>query len=964
MKKSKLKKLLILVLICILSLFVLSACAYDVQIFKDVDFKTSAFKHITNGGQDGEKPYAINAITGATLTVEGPGLKSSVPLSTKELENKNEGLVRGIYKDKSGKFAYEGMDVYFLLNNMKDGDNGINLTDDAYTVIFKNANRETIASLTLEEIKKAHEDRQPVIIAYGVGSEDLKTVSPFVFSGANEGEHTAGYVDSLKNEDGCLKLVYNTTKYGENKDYKRFSNCAYIYVEKKEVPGFKHESEPYNSSTNSDYVISIGGKTIGYQLDFTVKELEALVEYNKDGSIKEGLGYKDYYSLSNKTYWCVNEYEGLDLYKLLQYVGMPSAEELGEDAEDTMVTFYASDGYTSAEKFSVENLANYDNFGYYKKNSADFDDGSYISTNADLVKTGYPVMLAYGVNGYPYTISNSDDGFVSGISNNGGPMRIIFGKTEYGHANGSNQIQYLSDIAVGPKYIYTAHGYTNKEEYEEYADRELKVLVNNVDGSALSDTVYTVKDIEGILYDEDATTAQIKAAKVKGVYGDAIYEGVNLEYVLSELIGVPGTNGTVTFSNGKDKITLEITELFGNNGLLAFAKNGSPMVPNKNSKGYVDKIKLNPIVESNKAEYVVDNVGGPLKLIVPGKELKVMENVTSITVNIEPDQYAHLSGDALKLASKSVKIYGEGVNAAKTISVSEIEGMQKMAKTVDFGNERYRGVPIYDLLVNVGLRYNASEVIIYSADGTKSTYKLSDLKAKGEEAAPLLAFGSGNVKDVIKVGKPLSETEGPLKFVSSKGQVKSVEKIEITAMELASWDHSSDVYSEFGDFEFELVVKNDKYEVKKVYKLSELEAMTDLIERTNYSVLDLGTCEGINIWGLIKSVAGNVPGVLDPVSVTGFATDNYSKDFLSIFSMDALEKGIVDATGNRKPIILCYAINGYPLVDTSDHEGYSGLVNNADGPVRFITETNQGASIKYAKKIVVTIKGSDEINLK
>ena len=125
----------------------------------------------------------------------------------------------------------------------------------------------------------------------------------------------------------------------------------------------------------------------------------ALVNYNKDGTIKEGgLGYKDSYSLANNTYWYVNEYEGLDLYKLLRYVGMPSAESYEDDADDTFVTFYASDGYTSAEKFSLAKLADPNNFGYYKKNSADLNDGTYESTNADLVKTGYPVMLAYGVN--------------------------------------------------------------------------------------------------------------------------------------------------------------------------------------------------------------------------------------------------------------------------------------------------------------------------------------------------------------------------------------------------------------------------------------------------------------------------------------------------------------------------------------------------------------------------------------
>lgn len=111
-------------------------------------------------------------------------------MSTKELENTNDGLVRGLYKDKTGKRVYEGMDVYYLLTKMSEGDKGIILTDKAYKVVFKDCNRETIAELTVKDIEKAHKDKQPVIIAYGTADEKQEAVVPFVFSGANEGEHT------------------------------------------------------------------------------------------------------------------------------------------------------------------------------------------------------------------------------------------------------------------------------------------------------------------------------------------------------------------------------------------------------------------------------------------------------------------------------------------------------------------------------------------------------------------------------------------------------------------------------------------------------------------------------------------------------------------------------------------------------------------------------------------------------
>ncbi len=1020
MKKTRVLKVLALVLIAIVGLFGLTACSYDVELISDVDFETSIFKHITNGGNpDEESPYNISAITGATLTVEGPAVETSVPLSTKELENKNEGLARGIYKDKAGKRIYEGMDVYYLLNSMSEGESGIVLTDKAYKVVFKDCNRETIAELTIDEITQAHKDKQPVLIAYGVGEVDGSATAPFVFDGANEGEHTLGYVESLDNEDGCLRLVYNTTKYGKNKSYKTFSNVAYVYVCEESEPGFKHSDESgdaYSDPELQNYIISVRGKTLGYELDFTVEQLEALVQYDKNGDIVEdGLGYSDFYSLANNTYWYVNEYEGLDLYKFLCYVGMPTVDELGDKAEDTMITFTASDGYTSAEQFDVATLADPNNFGYYKKNSADMDDGTYKSTPADLVDTGYPVLLAYGVNQYPYTIDNEDDGFLTGLSNNGGPMRVIFGKKEYAHANGSNQIQYLSDIVVGTSVLYNTHAYTFTDEHKEYATSTLDVVVNDVDGTELISQEMKVRDIEDILYGDDATGNVIEAAKVKSVYETKtkdgyesnIYEGVNLEYFLTQIVGIPGTNGTVTFSNGKDKIEMDLNDLFkggynvekglgDQSAIIAFAKNGSPLVPNEKSEGYVDSIDLNPVSKSDAATYKVDNAGGPLAILIPSSDkensnAQSVFNVTSITVDVEPDKYAHLEGEYAKLAERSIKFYGEGLEKEQSFTVAEIEGMQKLAQTLDFSmlnakgkssEERYRGVALYDLMLEVGVKYNASEVILYASDGTKQTYSLGDIRANDyvnyadktndEALVPLLAFGQSTPDKELSDGTPLTaKTGGPLKFIMPQADAKTanaalcmkdVVAVEVTAIEMESWGHScSDIYSDFLSYEFDFVIKNDTNEWKHTFTLEELEALTNCVERTEYSVLEIGTCEGINLWKLVQHVAGDVPGINNPISVTGYADDGYSKDFLSIFYMEGLENGVLDAAGVRKPIIIAYAIEGYPIVDTEDHEGYTGMAGNCDGPLRFICETNQGASIKYAQKIVVTIEGSGPI---
>ena len=103
------KKLFALILAAML---LLSACTPAAQQTGEtialgdagvIDFVTSRFKHITNGGvtEDENLPYNIDAITGATMTVEGPAIVTSIPLSVRELENRSEGFFRGIYTDSN-----------------------------------------------------------------------------------------------------------------------------------------------------------------------------------------------------------------------------------------------------------------------------------------------------------------------------------------------------------------------------------------------------------------------------------------------------------------------------------------------------------------------------------------------------------------------------------------------------------------------------------------------------------------------------------------------------------------------------------------------------------------------------------------------------------------------------------------------------------------------------------------------
>lgn len=1002
----------------------------ETPVFSDIDFASSPYKHINNGGVTEMEtlPYNIDAITGATVTVEGPAVVTSIPLSMRELENRNDGLYRGLYSDSNGSFIYEGLDLYYLLGGMVDGDNGVILTEKAYTIQLKNSNRATIASFTLDEVAKAHDDDRPMLLAYGIGNADGQTVAPFVFDAANPDERSEGYIEELENDDGCLKLVYDLGSYGDNPEYTKFSNVAYIYVCEETEPGFKHTPESiqaYGASRYTDYIIAFRGSALGYELDFTVKQLENLVSYGENGEIIDGgVGYSDHYSLANTTYWYVNEYEGLDLYKLLLYLGMDDAETMGlAEARTTLISFIADDGVQARESFSVDTLSYPDAFGFYNKNAADLGDGSYIPSNADLADTGYPVLLAYGVNRYPYTITKADDGYLSGLSNSGGPMRVVFGKTQYNHANGSNQVQYLRNVIAGEDALYNTHKYTDVPEHNALAENELAILVNGEDGQALLEKTMTVGEIEDLIYGDGVEGSVKKAAQVKDLFqaeSDAgyvtdIYEGVSLECFLMEVLSLPGSNGTVTFSNGVDELTVNLDLLFrtGYNTeldrdrlspLIAFAKNGSPMVGGDGDPGYVDKIALNPSLESEPAFYSVKNDGGPLAIIIPSADPNDCDavsvlNVTSITVDLVPDSYAHINAPYSGYLENSVRFYGDGLEQDAALTVGEIEGRQTKAKTLDFNildakgelsEERYRGLAIYDLLTEIGIKSNAGDVIVTASDGTSVTFSLSSIKKQtyvnysSPEKEPLfamLAYGAGVAAGDSMTGLPLVTADsddgydpafnnggGPIKLVmpqdaeeSANAQLclKDVVSIEVTANEINTWGHSmSGIYSEFLDYEFTFTVKNDENEWSHVFTVAEIEEMADLIVRESYSVLDIGECEGINIWKFIRRYASGIPGIDDPISITVYAEDGYKNDLLSVFYKEGFQLGVADEAGNRKPLIIAYAVNGLPLVDSESHEGYTGIAGNTAGPLRVVAETNQGASVKYVNKLVVTVPGS------
>lgn len=960
-----------------------------------IDYSKSPYKHITNGGLSGDTPYNVDAITGATLTFEGPGLEASIPLSIREMENQDAGIFRGDYTDiRDGKettLKYEGIRLDYLLRNMTSGETGIKLTDSAYKVLIKNRVRQTIAEFTLEQIEQAEASGKPIIVAYGTSNQDGSNARPFVYDGE------AGGDASLGNEDGCIKLVYDKSAFNQdpNPDYTKFGNMAYIYVAEKETPGYKHDKAPYNTPENSEYIITITGDKLGREVNYTVKQLEDMVKYENGKPAADGMGHRAEYSLSNSTYWYVNEYEGVKLWDLLKKAGIPADMAVGIDSE-TIVEFSATDGYKDFDKFTLAQISNPELFGYYEKNAADLNDGKYISKRSeDLRSTGYPVLVAYGVNGYPYVIKNTLEGYKSGLGNDGGPLRIISGKIEYHHANGSRQAKLLDKIIVGKDVNYSTHSGNPDDIYKALASEKLNVTVIGMDGSTLKNETFTVADIENMIYGADVKNTEKVKAKVKkffdvkkgdNTYSD-LYEGVDLAYFLKEKVEIPGNKGTVTFTGDDSKLTVSLDEVFAvdNKSALAFAKNGAPMVADKNAEGYVSSY-----TDGTSEKVNVKNDGGPLMIVMPFG--KTLSNVDSITINLQPDKYAHIETPYKDLADSTLVVEGPGtkLSTPKTFKVSDIEGKQNIVVTGDYNIKktaseqqvRYRGIDLYSFLrsEDVGLQSNASEVIFTAADGKTLTFSLSDvMKAdyinnatNTADLKMILAYGSSSVDNSnIDDGKPLvvdkdstgydplyNNSGGPLYLVvgqkspediNSQSTLKNVAKITVNASATTSWKHDmSPTYSQYLDT-YTLELEGTALEKPIKFTLRELEAMDDIILRDSYTYIGEHQHEGLDLWKLISQKAGLKPGT-ELTSVKVVASDGFSRDVLSVFGKEALEKGIADGL-DRKIIMLAYAGDGNPLVTDTSSDGYTS--GNEGGPIRMITHLNQGACLKNVVKIIV-----------
>ena len=984
--------------------------------------ETSQYKHISHTGA----PYNIDAITGATLTVEGPGVTATVPVTVDQLERSADNDIhRGNYTDQRGASRYEGVRLLSILDGAVH-QNVVRL-DDEVNIVFRNRWRHEIGRLSYAEIKNADSGASPIILAYGIADVGETWISPFVYDGG------AGHNPQRGNGDGPLRLVYDqstvwTGALSSMPASGVFSSVAYLYIEEGvPPPGFKHiaAGAPYDVPVNTEHIITLTGSALGREINFTTRDLQNMIVYGDNGRpVPGGVGYRDTYSLSNTTYWHVSEYEGVNLWELLVRSGVDRSKAADEN---TLVSFSSWDNYMISAQFSFAQLADPDRFMFYEKSPLDIGidrpsktqlsnteyhptnqgDDWTLDANGYPVKKGYPVLLAYGLNGYPYVRDPALDGYKSGLGNHGGPMRVIYGKTDglnranpdaqenyaYFFNNGSEQLQKVQEIYVGDALRYSTHKDNPLAVYQQMksAPAALTVEIITEAGGAPQVRTFTLEQLQNIVYGVDKRTRDGDGRQEKGYYfsrtaGDShiqeLFEGVNLEYLLFEEIGMPGRLGTVELYNDENMLraTYDLSEI-GNKGsstgsglrnhlgmVIAYAKNGYPMVRDGNASsppesGYVH----NDLVTGNG----IRNNGGPLVFFrgqtdaefLAGTDMRnfMVERLNRIVINLVPDEYAHVGQEHEQYAAQTINFTG-AVAREGAITVGTLETLQRYIVTDLYAAgdavRTYRGLDLLRLLsdISIGASSLMHEVTVKNASGGSVTITREQLTAAAASGKPIiLAYGAATPPANSDAAPLRTADGGPMRLVvDGAAGLAAVTEVEVGAASLDRWTHSFGDYAQYADVKLEISGQNLVH--NRTYTVAELQAMDALYVADTYRVggHPAQWFQGVDLYKLLATDIGFVNGLeSSPISVT--ADDGFGTSFTA----GDLMYGV-----NGKPLLLGFgrgmtATDGLPLVPQDSSPGFDNIYGNSGGPIRLVIHDNSGLSIQRLIKVVVGPAGGN-----
>jgi len=724
-----------------------------------------------------------------------------------------------------------------------------------------------------------------------------------------------------------------------------------------------------------DYVfdtVEFSGSALFGTSILSVGELERLAT---DDSLE--LGYKGTYSLlTSGAVFGKSTFSGVKLYDLLVYLGLDTSAP-----SSTPVRIYAADGYcVTLTVAKVEEAARYN---------------CYVAKGDQTVEqAAVPVLLSFAADLMPLVgptgddpmsrIFSVDEGYDPSADNCGGPVRLTIGQTSADDFNARFNAKWVTRVVVGDATTATHVG--------DYASLGASALTVHVYDSADADVplktvTLTVGDIERL---PAGTTKQ-------GYYEDgtvAFYRGVDLWQCLGPVLDLPAYRGTVTFgSRSSDPVTVDLAYLRNMSGdystytvtkratlldgspamlaitdahpLLAFAKNGYPLVRDGGDAGYL---------ATGVAGAVVDNAGGPLAVLLPADGDRLPDpicarDVTDIMVAVDIPTDLH-SGEVYGcLAARVIAFAGDGLDNGRTLTVAELEKEFQLMVAGDYGpmpaicvspepgtdaslvpSGTYNGIELLGLLrsPSLGLVVDAGAVCVTGSTGESVSFSVDDLERA--DVPVLLAFSHNGRPLVEGSASPGYDAEadnsgGPIMLVSEGRCVPDVVSVSV-GRKPGLWTHVPLPYSAY--LQRALTVSGSQATGTVILSLAQLEARPHV--RDSFAASKgRDAYQGVVLRELVTDHLAT--GVLRPSRITVYGADGYRVDL----DVDAVYDGI-DSTyqpGEHRDVILAYAKNGYPLVTSSSSEGYVASAYNDDGPLRLIIENSISSWAKDVRAVVL-----------
>ncbi len=670
---------------------------------------------------------------------------------------------------------------------------------------------------------------------------------------------------------------------------------------------------------------------------YTVKNIEEL--YSDDS-----FGCDITYSITgSEGRYSSYTHSGVRLYELLVAADMDE----GLPA-NTPVTFIARDGYKSVR--TLGDVRNSEQYGYYDE-------------AGEILADDLPVMLAFASNGYPLVGPTGSQGWfdtnIDGLNeenaNGGGPLKVIFGQT----APGSNNAQYngklLTKIIVGEDIKSSQH---NRPPYSKYGDHQLTVqMIDYSTAEIISTDTYTVSQIESMV---NAKNNKL----VRNFYPDTganYYEGIDLWYLLSDIFGLTGNEGEFSLVDAGGEESRHINlEYLKNSGqdystyyttkedltiswikpMLAYARNGEPLQDD-----------------------------GPLMAALPRHKTYLSEGLVQacagINVYLVQDSCIHSTEPYSSWKDDRISFSGDGLNTTRDFTVEDLEKLldliEENSYTIASDTTVCRGIDLYSLLTSdkLGLKMETDIIEILSQDGSTASFTLEDLQ--NPELRVMLAYGKNSKPLVPSAGdegydESAANSGGPVYLAVNGDPQRSLEQVvevKVSAVARDSWKHSRGApYDKYLDTTF-LRICGSGIDQAAIYSLRELEAMDEGIVQ-EYLVASevMGYYEGLNLKYLLQ-IAG-INSI--PAQITVCSPNEDGTVFAKQLVVDDVWSGISSTVqhGAIKPVVLAYAKDGYPLVNSMEPEaGYIEEADNGFGPLRLIVENTKPACVKYLAGIIV-----------